>query len=105
MLFCRDIKVCRDLRTFWRSLGKKKCLFGSKTVFLGQEVHYYIVYIAYFTKLNLQICDYAQKRRICREKRKYVLDENFQGHFCLRRKAANFCHPARRTEKEAKRLV
>ena len=27
-----------------------------------------MVYIAYFTELNLQICDYAQKRRICREK-------------------------------------
>ena len=27
----------------------------SKTVFLGQEVHYYMVYIAYFTELNLQI--------------------------------------------------
>ena len=25
-----------------------------------------MVYIAYFTELNLQICDYAQKRRICR---------------------------------------
>ena len=46
------IKICRDLRTFWRSLGKKKCLFGSKTVFLGQEVHYYMVYIAYYTELN-----------------------------------------------------
>ena len=29
-------------------------------MFLGQEVHYYMVYIAYFTELNLQICDYAQ---------------------------------------------
>ena len=29
-------------------------------MFLGQEVHYYIVHIAYYTKLNLQICDYAQ---------------------------------------------
>ena len=44
--------------------GQKKCLFRSKTVFLGQEVHYYMVYIAYFTELILQICDYAQKRRI-----------------------------------------
>ena len=38
--------------------------FGSKTVFLGQEVHFYMVYIAYFTELILQICDFAQKRRI-----------------------------------------
>ena len=46
---------------FLEILGQKKCLFGSKTVFLGQEVHHYMVYIAYFTELNLQICDYAQK--------------------------------------------
>ena len=51
-----------------------------------------MVYIAYFTELNLQICDYAQKRRICRENCKYALDENFHGHFCSRRKAAKFCH-------------
>ena len=88
-----QIKICRDLRTFWRSLGKKKCLFGSKTVFLGQEVHYYMVYIAYFTDLILQICDYAQKRRIWREICKYALDENFHCHTCSRRKAAKFCHP------------
>ena len=25
---------------------------------------------------------------------KYALDESFYGHFCPRRKAANFCHPA-----------
>ena len=46
-LFCRDIKICRDLCTFWKTLVK--------TVFLWQEVHYYTVYIAYFTELNLQI--------------------------------------------------
>ena len=28
-------------------LWAKKCLFGSKTVFLGQEVHFYMVYIAH----------------------------------------------------------
>ena len=43
----------------------KKCLFGSKTRLeqdkkLGQEVHYCKVYIAYFTELYLQICDYVQ---------------------------------------------
>ena len=52
-----------------------------------------MVYIAYFTELILQICDFAQKRRICRENCKYVLDEHFHGHFCPRRKAAKFCHP------------
>jgi len=88
------IKICCNLRTFWRPLGKRKCLFGSKTVFLGQEMLYYMVYIAYFTELILQICDYAQKRRIWRENCKYALDENFHCHFCSRRKAAKFCHPA-----------
>ena len=49
---------------------------------------------AYFTELNLQICGYAQKRRICRENSKYALDENFHDHLCPQRKAAKFCHPA-----------
>ena len=51
-------------------------------MFLGQEVHYYMVYIAYFTELNLQICDYGQKQCICRENCKYAFDENFHDHFC-----------------------
>ena len=87
----------KDLSRFTHFLeifGQKKCLFGSKTVFLGQEVHYYMVYIAYFTELILQICDYAQKRRIWRENCKYALDENLHCHFCSRRMAAKFCHPA-----------
>ena len=58
---------CRELRFVAIYALVEKCLFGSKTVFLGQEVHYYMVYMAYFTDLNLQICDYAQKERICRE--------------------------------------
>ena len=75
-------------RTFWETLGKK-VLFRSKTVFLRQEKHYYIcmVYIAYYTELNWQFCNSTQKGR------KYAPDENFCGHFCPRRKAANFCHP------------
>ena len=47
-----------------------------------------MVYIAYNTELNLQICNYAQKRRICRKNRKYPPDENFFGHFSPRQKAA-----------------
>ena len=47
-----------------------------------------VVYIAYYTELNLHLCNYAQKRRICRENS----NENFYGHFCFRRKAGNFCH-------------
>ena len=53
----------------------------------------------YFTELNLQICDYAQKRRIWRENCKYALDKNFHCHFCSRRKAAKFCHPERHAKK------
>ena len=62
-LFCRELRFVAIYALFG-DLWAKKCLFGSKTVFLGQEVHYYMVYIAYFTELILQICDYAQKRRI-----------------------------------------
>ena len=61
-----------------------KVPFGSKTVFLRQEVKYYMVYIAYYTELNLQICNYTQIRRICREKSKYALGESFYGRFCPR---------------------
>ena len=91
-LFCRELRFVAIYALFG-DLWAKKCLFGSKTVFLGQEVHYYMVYIAYFTELNLQICDYAQKRRICRENCKYAFDENFHGPFCPRQKTAKFCHP------------
>ena len=49
--------------------------FWVKTVLLGQEVHYYMVYIAYFTELNSKIWDCAPKRRICRENCKYAFDE------------------------------
>ena len=40
-----------------------------------------MMYIAYFTELNLQICDYAQKQRICSWNCNYGFDENFNGHF------------------------
>ena len=63
MLFCRELRFVANYALFG-DLWAKKCLFGSITVFLEQEVHYYMVYIAYFTELILPICDYAQKRRI-----------------------------------------
>ena len=78
-LFCRELRLVAIYALFG-DLWAKKCLFGSKTVFLGQEVHYYMIYIAYFTGLNLQICDYAQQGRICRKNCKYALDENFHDH-------------------------
>ena len=72
---------------------QKKVPFWVKTVLLGQEVHYYMIYIAYFAELNSKIWDYAQKRRICRENCNYALDERFHGHVCPRRKPAKSCHP------------
>ena len=53
-LFCFDLRFVAIYALFG-DLWAKKNLFGSKTVFLGQEVHYYMVYIAYFTELILQI--------------------------------------------------
>ena len=61
--FCRELRFV-TINALFGDLWPKKVPFESKTVFLGQEVHYYMVYIAYFTELILQICDYAQKRRI-----------------------------------------
>ena len=51
-LFCRELRFVA-IYALLEILGQKKCLFGSKTVFLGQEVHYYMVYIAYHTKLSV----------------------------------------------------
>ena len=59
-LFCRELRFFAIYALFG-DLWAKKVPFGSKTVIFRQEVHYYILYIAYFTELNLQICDYAQK--------------------------------------------
>ena len=42
-----------------------------------------MVYIAYYTELDLQNCNYVQKRRICRKNSKYAPDENFLGIFAL----------------------
>ena len=64
-------------------LGYQSVFFWSKTVFLGQEVHHYMVYIAYKTELNLQICNYSQKQCICRKNSEYALDKNFMVNFAL----------------------
>ena len=89
-LFCRDIKICGDLRTIWKTLGKTSVLLGQKLYILGKKCTI-TLYIAYFTELNMQTCDYAQKRR----KRR-----NFFSHFRPRRKAANFCHPVTNTNQK-----
>ena len=68
---------------FLEDFEQKKCILGSKTVFLGQEVHYHMVHIAYHTELNMQIRNSEQKRRICRENRKYAPDEIALATFTL----------------------
>ena len=65
---------------FGRLLAKK-CCFGSKAVFLGQEVHYYIVYIAYYTEQNVQIFNYAEKHRICCKLAKTRLTKELKAFF------------------------
>ena len=55
-LFCRELRFVAIYALFG-DLWARKCLFGSKTVFLG----HYMVFNAYFTELNFQICDYAEK--------------------------------------------
>ena len=47
-LFCGDIKICRNLRTFWRSLGKKSAFLGQKQCFLGKKctITWYILHIS-----------------------------------------------------------
>ena len=43
---------CHDLRTFWK-IWVKKVFFGTTTAFPGQEMHYYMVNIAYYTEFAI----------------------------------------------------
>ena len=55
-LFCLNIKIFAIHPLFGRLWARQVIFFwGVKTVFLGQEVHYYMVYIAYHNKLNLHL--------------------------------------------------
>ena len=47
-LFCRELRFVAIYALFFGDLWVK-------TVLLGQEVHYHMVYIAYFTELNSKI--------------------------------------------------
>ena len=69
--------------------------FWVKTVLLGQEVHYYMVYIAYFTELNLQICNYLKNDAFVAKIVNTRLTKIFMTIFAPveTRKAAKFCHP------------
>ena len=51
-----DIKICYNLRIFWKTLGKKGVFWAKNNAF-GQELHYCMVYIAYCSELNLQVLD------------------------------------------------
>ena len=46
----------------------------------------YALCIAYYTELNLKICNCVQKRRICREKYKYALDDANTNDFLQNRR-------------------
>ena len=78
-LLCRNIKICRDIRSFWKYLGKKSAFLGQN----GQEMHYYMVGIANYTELNLQICNYAQNDGFVGGKSKYAFDEIYMAIFTL----------------------
>ena len=54
-LFCHELRFVAIYALFFGDLWAKKVPFWVKTVLLGQEVHYYMVYIAYFTELNSKI--------------------------------------------------
>ena len=54
-LFRRELRFVAIYALFFGDLLAKKVPFWVKTVLLGQEVHYYMVYIAYFTELNSKI--------------------------------------------------
>ena len=55
-LFCCILLRFVAIYALYGNLWPNKVLFGSKTVFVGQEMHYCMVYIAYSTDLNLQKC-------------------------------------------------
>ena len=72
-LFCRDVKICPDLHTFWKSLAKKVLLGVKKSVSWARSALFNTWYILHI--ILMYICNYAQKRRICRQNSKYVLDD------------------------------
>ena len=96
MSFCHTIKICRDSRTFCKTLGKNVLFWGvGKTAFLGHEVHctntWYILYNAI-----LQLCKFAitHKNDELVPKIANTRLTKILWPFCLRRKAANFFHLA-----------
>ena len=64
-LLCLDIKICRDLRTFWKTMGQKVLFWDNNSVSWAWSALLQGIYCILY----------------------------FCGHFCPRRKVANFCHP------------
>ena len=60
-------------------------LFQSKTVLFEQKsaLIWLMVCITYYTVLSVQICNYAQKQRICRRNSKHALYKCFRVFFAL----------------------
>ena len=90
-LFCRDIKVCPDFHTFWKSLAKKVLLGVKNSVSWARNALFNTWYI--FHIILRYICNYAQKRRICRENSKYALDNFFMAIFVLAKRLPTSATP------------
>ena len=90
MLFCPDIKICRDLRTFWKTWGQKSLFFGTATLFLVQ-VRYYSLHgiYAYYTELNLQIAITHKNDAFVAKIANMRLTKIFVGSFALPERLSN----------------
>ena len=75
--------ICCNLRTF----GSQVLIWVKNSVSWAKKCLTH-GHIAYYTELNLQICNYALKWCICRKNSKCAPDEDFCGHFCHCWKAA-----------------
>ena len=58
--FVATLRFVSILALFGRLWAKKVLLLVKNSV-SWQEVHYYMVHIAYYAEINLQICNYARK--------------------------------------------
>ena len=58
--FVATLRFVSILALFGRIWAKKVLLLVKNSV-SWQEVHYYMVHIAYYAEINLQICNYARK--------------------------------------------
>ena len=47
-LFCCDSKICRDLRTFWKTLGKKNAFLGQNSVSWARSALLHGIYCIFY---------------------------------------------------------